>query len=135
MTIAVLTNAVPIRPAKTIHGGTGVPRTRLSTPSSRMLVRPIARPTNDAETTASAMNAGTCSVEMRTLPYSGPGARVAEDRDEHREEDDRQDRREEERRRIADEDLQVGAQLDEGAAGVGHGSPASAASADSTSSR
>lgn len=58
---------MPIRPAKTIHGGTGVARTRFSTPLSRMRVNPIASATNEAEMTASAMKDGTYSVDARTL--------------------------------------------------------------------
>src|SRR5436305_11789785 len=55
---AAVTTDVPIRPQKTIHGGTGVARTRLRTPVSRIRVNPIARATNEAEITARAMNAG-----------------------------------------------------------------------------
>jgi len=33
-------------PQKNVHGGRGVPRSRLSCPLSRMIVNPITRPTN-----------------------------------------------------------------------------------------
>jgi hypothetical protein len=67
VTMTDMTIDVPIRPAKTIHGATGVARWRLSVPLSRARVKPMASVTKEAEMTARAMNAGTCSVEARTL--------------------------------------------------------------------